>query len=97
VRALFIYWKVPPERLAGALAAAREFQAGLSRCHASVVAGLYQRAEGGAALVTLMETYTRPGGLDAPAVSDIIDGGHAALAAWCQAGRHVEQFDLLGH
>ena len=54
MRALFIYWKVPPEQLAGALAAAREFQAGLSRRHPSLVASLYQRAESGPALVTLM-------------------------------------------
>ena len=95
MRALFIYWKVPPEQLAGALAAAREFQAGLSRRHPSLVASLYQRAEPGPALVTLMETYTHPGGLDASALPDIIDGGQSALAAWCVAGRHVEQFDLL--
>lgn len=97
MRALFIYWKVAPEQLPGALAAAREFQTGLSRRHPSLVASLYQRAETVPTLCTLMETYTQPGGLDAQALPDIIDGGHAALAAWCAAGRHVEQFDLLVH
>jgi Domain of unknown function (DUF4936) len=96
VRALFIYWKLPPENLAGALAAARAFQAGLSQRHPALAACLYQRAESGAAAVTLMETYTQAGGLDPQAVSDIVDGGRAALAAWCAGGRHVEQFDLLG-
>jgi hypothetical protein len=96
VRALFIYWKVPAEDLAGALAAARAFQAGLSQRHPSLSACLYQRAESGSAVVTLMETYTQPGGLDAIAMQDLVDGGHAALAPWCAGRRHVEQFDLLG-
>lgn len=95
MRALFIYWKAPPEQLAGALAAVREFQAGLSLRYPSLVAAVYQRAESGPALVTLLETYTQPGGLDARALPDIIDGGHAALANWCPEGRHVEQFDQL--
>ena len=96
MRALFIYWKVPPDELASALAAARAFQAALSRRHPSLAACLYQRAEAGTALVTLMETYTQPGGLDTRAVPDIVDSGRAALAAWCGSGRHVEHFDLLG-
>lgn len=96
MRALFIYWKVLPEQRAGALAAARAFQAGLSQRHPSLAAGLYQRAESGAAMVTLMETYTQPGGLDALALRDIVDGGQATLAAWCAHGRHVEQFDWAG-
>ena len=95
MRALFIYWKVPRDQLPGALAAAREFQTGLSRRHPSLVASLYQRAESGAALVTLMETYAKPGGLDGQVLPDIIDGGHTVLGAWCASGRHVEQFDLL--
>ena len=95
MRALFIYWKVRPELLAGALAAAREFQAGLCRRHPLLVASLYQRAESGPALVTLMETYTQPGGLNPQVWPDIIDGAQTAMAAWCPAGRHVEQFDLL--
>ena len=95
MRALFIYWKVPPEDLTSALAAARAFQAGLLQRHPSLAAGLYQRAESGAATVTLMETYTQPGGLDAQALRDLVDGGQAALAAWCAGGRHVEQFDQL--
>jgi hypothetical protein len=95
MRALFIYWKVSPDQLAGALAAARALQAGLVQRHPALGASLYQRAERGAAMVTVMETYTQPGGLDALAEREVIDAGHAALAAWCGSGRHVEQFDLL--
>lgn len=93
--ALFIYWKVAPEQLPDALAAVRAFQAGLSQRHPSLAACLYQRTETGAAMVTLMETYTQPGGLPASVLPEVIAGGHAALARWCPAGRHVEQFDLL--
>lgn len=95
MRALFIYWKVLPEHLDGALAAARALQAGLVQRHPALAASLYRRDEGAAAMVTVMETYTHPGGLDALALGDVIDGGHAALAAWCVHGRHIEQFDRL--
>ena len=65
MRALFIYWKVLPEQLAGALHAARLFQRGVQQQHPALAAQLYQRADTSDATVTLMETYTLPGGLDA--------------------------------
>lgn len=95
MRALFIYWKVLPEQLAGALHAARLFQRGVQQQHPALAAQLYQRADTSDATVTLMETYTLPGGLDAHQQRAIIDGGQAALAPWCSGGRHVEHFDEL--
>jgi len=95
MRALFIYWKVAPEEAPAALAAARAFQAVLNQRHHSVQAGLYQRAETGSPVVTLMETYAQPGGLDAAVELEIVQQGQAALGPWCQGLRHVEQFDQL--
>lgn len=95
MRALFIYWKVLPEELARALAAARDFQAGLSQHHPSLAACLYQRAESASPLVTLMETYAQPSGLDAAIELAIVEEGHAKLGGWCQGVRHVERFEQL--
>ena len=95
MRALFIYWKARPEDLARALAAAREFQSELSQRHPLLAACLYQRAESGAPLVTLMETYAQPGGLDAAVELAIVEEGFAKLGVWCQGVRHEERFEQL--
>lgn len=95
MRALFIYWKVAPDDLAGALAAARAFQAGLPQRHPSLAAGLYQRAESGAVVVTLMETYTQLGGLNPAVALEIVQEAQAALGSWCKGLRHVETFEHL--
>lgn len=95
MRALFIYWKVRPDRLAGALAAARALQAELTQSAPALVAKMFQRADAVGDAATVMETYALPGGLDAALLLTIIDRSQAALAPWSIAGRHVEQFDLL--
>ncbi len=95
MRTLFIYWKVAPEHLPQALAAAQGFQAELRQQHPALVAELYQRSEHADAVVTVMEIYSQPGGLDAPTQQVLIDDGQAALATWCTGQRHVECFDRL--
>lgn len=100
MRALFIYWKVSPERLPQALAAGHAFQAECRRRHPALTAALYQRATGTGTdsadgPVTVMETYTQPGGLDAPTQQVLIDGGQATLATWCTGLRHIEHFNML--
>lgn len=95
MRALFIYWKVLPDHLAGALAEARAFQADLLLRTPALAARLYQRADAAGPTVTVMETYAHAGGLEAPLLRDIIDSSQVALAPWATSGRHVEQFDQL--
>ena len=84
-----------PHDLVGGPAAARAFQAGLSQRHPSLVAGLYQRAESGAAVVTSMETCTQPGGLNPAVALEIVQKAQAALGSWCKGLRHVETFEHL--
>ena len=101
MRTLFVYWKVSPERLAPALAAARALQARWRQRHPALAAGLYTRADaddradrdGG--LATVMETYAQPGGLDEPTQQMLIDDSRLLLGPWCSGGRHVEHFDRL--
>jgi len=101
VRTLFVYWKVSPEHLAPALAAAQALQARWRQRQPALAAELYLRADGDdgvdrdGGLSTLMETYAQPGGLDEPTRQALIADGQLALAPWCTGGRHVEHFDRL--
>lgn len=99
-RSLFIYWKVPAQQAQAALAAARAWQASLCAAHPALMAGLYRRApaSGGAStapdpvLVTVMETYAAPDGVDAALVSEIDSAGTAGLQALGAPQRHLEVF-----
>ena len=101
MRTLFVYWKVSPEHLSAAIAAARAVQAGWRQRQPALAAELYIRADaddgidrdGG--LATVMETYAQLEGVDEPTRQALIADGQLALAPWCTRGRHVEHFDRL--
>ncbi len=92
-RALFVYWKTDRAVAAAALDGMAVFQQQLRQRHAGLRARLYRRAEEAGTTVTLMETYARPGGIDAALQAAIVDAAAAAGGAWCLGQRHVEVFD----
>lgn len=94
-RELFIYWRVVRAEAEAARDAARAMQAMLRLQHPHLVASLYQRADETADTVTLMETYRRPGGLDADLQVLLQAAGQQALQAFCQGARHIEVFEPI--
>ena len=94
-RELFIYWRVGRAEAQAARDAALAMQAMLRLQQPHLVAGLYQRADETADSVTLMETYRRPGGLDADLQVLLQAAGQQALQAFCQGARHIEVFEPI--
>ncbi len=102
MRSLFIYWKVSASQAEAALAAARAWQAQLCAANQGLRAGLYRRAPASAAppavaetmpgLVTVMETYAAPDGVDAALEHAIAAAGTAGLQALGAPQRHFEAF-----
>ena len=98
MRSLFIYWKLAPERRDDALAAARQWQAGLRAAHPGLRTGLYQRSDAAARAegsVTFMETYAMAGGIGAALEAAIDAAGSVGLRPLGAPRRHVEAFDAV--
>ncbi len=91
-RQLFVYYQVNQADLDQALTAARSAQMALLLRHASLAAALWRRPGVRDQKVTLMETYTSPGGLDASLAAAIEQQAEAG-AAWRCGQRHCEWFD----
>lgn len=93
-RELYIYWRVPPAQLSQTLQVCKTFQAKLQQQHAGLTTRLLVRgdeAAGGHA--TLMEIYSRPGGID----DDLQDQIEALAAEQFSVftpvpKRHIEAF-----
>jgi hypothetical protein len=93
-RALYVYYRIDAARLVDAAAAVRAFQAVLRRACPDLQAALLRRPGEQDGLVTLMETYAMPGGIDA-ALQAKIDTAAAVLAPWQRSARHTEVFEPL--
>ena len=94
-RSIFIYWKTSRELAPAAVAGMANFQRGLRTRQPGLVARLYRRADEADAAVTLMETYSRAGGIDTTLQQELVTSGMRAAAGWCRGERHVEVFDEL--
>lgn len=97
MRELFVYYRIPAERVAAAKVAVRAMQEDLRRTHPRLEARLLVRHDPAGGDETWMETYAVPG------TSDGLDGdleARIAAAALPWAGlidgtRHVEAFDAM--
>jgi hypothetical protein len=99
-RQLFIYWRVSHADLPAALAALREWHAGLIAQHPGLRCTLYRRTDGATADATVMESYAIDmplphAGIDEALQRHIDQCGRALLARWLRGTRHVEVFDAL--
>ena len=95
MRELYLYWHVAPADLAAAAAGMRAFQAGLMAAQPGLQCRLLRRSDDRDPRATLMETYQRPGGIDAGLQAQIVALGAQAVAPWCDGQRHVELFEPL--
>jgi hypothetical protein len=92
MRQLFVYYRVAEDRLGTALDSARLMQRRLMAGHPGLRADLLRRPGSQDGQVTLMETYSSPGGVNAALGRDI--EAAAAVLSGCIAGaRHVEAFE----
>lgn len=90
-RALYIYWRIRP----GCVAEALDLLARLQDRLVIEVPGLQARRlrrEDGHASVTVMEIYTRAGGVDVGLQARIDATLRPALQTCCDGSRHVEVF-----
>jgi hypothetical protein len=94
-RRLYVYYRVAAPDLGACVLAVRAFQAELCRTHPDLLCALLQRPEGddAAGRRTLMETYARPGGIDAALQAHIAQAAATALALLVTDARHVEVFE----
>jgi hypothetical protein len=94
-RRLFVYYKLPAATARVAGEAARAAQRALCERLDGLQAELLRRPfVAGLPEATLMETYARPGGIDAAMQAAIEAMLAAALAPWLAGGaRHVEVFE----
>ena len=99
--ALFVYYKVPADNLAAVTAAMHFTQGRLRAEYPGLMAELWRRPQGDDAadqtssLVTVMETYQRPGGIDASLAQTIEQAAATALAGHLRSPRHTELFQTL--
>jgi hypothetical protein len=93
-RALYVYYRIDAASLAEAASTVQGFQAFLRHAHPQLQAALLRRPGEQEGQVTLMETYTMPGGIDA-ALQAKIDSAATALAPWLRGERHTEVFEPL--
>lgn len=104
-RSLYIYYRVTQAELARAVAAVQAMQAGLCARHPGLQAQVLRRVETAAAaeavagagpVVTLMEVYSVPQGVDGALLAEV------EAAAACQppearaSARHLEWFEPCG-
>jgi uncharacterized iron-regulated membrane protein len=82
---LYVYYKLPAERVPAVAAEVRRVQAALCRAHPGLQADLLRRPEAPDGVVTLMETYA---GALTPAVEAAIAEATSALPG----PRHSERF-----
>jgi hypothetical protein len=101
VRELYVYWKLPPDSQATALARVRALHAKLIDTHPGLQARVLVRCDlSSGGLATVMEVYSRPSA--AAGVDESLQRAIEATAAEVLAGlpfgpRHVEAFaDLAG-
>ncbi len=92
MRTLFIYYRVAVTRGPGALQAVQSMQHGLRERHADLKAELLRRPEEKDGMQTWMETYSRPGGVDAALEADIAQAAEDIQRDWIQGPRFVEAF-----
>lgn len=91
-RRLFVYWKTARAVARDGASAAAAMQARLRMLHPGLQATLLRRADEPGALVTLMEVYTRPDGVDAALQAAIEATAARDLCAYVEGVRHVEVF-----
>lgn len=84
MRRFYVYYRVPAQQLAEAVAAVRALHAGL-RCPVE----LLRRPELSKGCVTLMDVYQ----LDDAAAHDFEARAAGVLAPWLDGPRHVEVFE----
>lgn len=94
-RALFVYYRVEPGRLAATVDAVRAMQQRLRRDHPGLQTGLWRRPPVAGQLVTLMETYAAADGVD-DALAAAIEAAARTLPAGRLGERHVEVFEPCG-
>ena len=93
-RRLYVYYRVPADALAEAVSAVRAMQAGLRAARPGWHTDLLRRPFGaGDADVTLMETYSAAGGIDADGQRAIAAAAADLPGAAGRAARHVEVFE----
>jgi len=89
---VFVYYRVAPGNVPQLIDAVRALQARWCAAHPGLACSLSRRAEEGAEVVTLMETYRH----DRVALDawhhDIERSAREQLATWIIGGRHVEVF-----
>lgn len=91
---LYLYWRTPAARVAAAQQALAAWQQALVAREPGLHARWLRRADAANAgeEVTLMEIYTRDGGIEAPLRRAIEAEGSRALADYIAGTRHVEAF-----
>ena len=92
---LFIYWRVMPGQLGPAAAAMNAWQARLAQQHVGLQARLLSRQDEHASASTLMETYSKAGGLPQGLQQLIKEQGDDVAAPWRDGERHFEVFGPL--
>lgn len=89
---LYVYWHCAAAHERDAVAAFGTCRSALQAQHPGLQARLLCRTEDRTGRVTLMEIYTRPGGLDEAARASLLAATAAALAGLAVGPRHVEVF-----
>ncbi len=88
----YVYYRVRPADAPALIAAVRALHATWQAALPGLACTLSQRAEIGAELLTLMETYSHAEGLGQAWQRDIERAARDRLAAWIVGERHVESF-----
>lgn len=99
MREVYVYWKLPPDLQAAAVARVRALHARLIEEHPGLLARVLTRCDAlSGKPATLMEIYARPSmptGID-DKLEHVIEAAAVAALAGLPAGpRHVEAFDDL--
>lgn len=89
---LYVYYRVRLGEAPVLIAAVRALQAQWQAAHPGLACSLSQRADAAAEALTLMETYTYPGGVPSNWQAEIERDAHEQLGAWIVGERHVEVF-----
>lgn len=104
-RSLYVYYRVTQAELARAVDAAQAMQAGLCARHPGLHAQVLRRVEAAAvagaaaagdAVVTLMELYSTPQGVDDALLAEIEAAAASRRPEARVSARHVELFEPCG-